>query len=247
MKEKKTELRFLNNTLEIRAEGTAQKIAGYIAVFDSFSEDLGWYKEKIERGAFKKTISERDIVALKNHDSNYVLGRKSSGSLVLREDDRGLFAEITPPNTQWANDLIESIRRGDTTGASFGFQVINAEWETKDGKDVRILKEVKLIEVSVGVTFPAYADTSIGIRSLFEEKGLDREKIRAIFNKIDLGDRLNVEEREILSKISNAIAEYLPSGASVRAEPLNTPFEPQAKDTNNLEIAKRRLELYKRK
>lgn len=151
-----------------------KKITGYAAIFNSVTDELRWFKEKIEPGAFSETIQKDDIRALWNHDSNYVLGRNQSGTLALHEDERGLKIEVTPPDTQWARDLIVSMDRGDISQMSFGFETITDKWEQRDGGEVRTLLKVKLFDVSP-VTFPAYPDTEVGLRSL-EEYRKEKEK-----------------------------------------------------------------------
>jgi len=145
------------------------KIEGYPAMFNKYSEDLGGFVEKIAPGAFKKSLNAgADVRALWNHDSNYVLGRTKSGTTKLREDDKGLYMINRPPNTQWARDLMVSIGRKDVTQMSFDFWVVDEEWkERKDKPPVRTLNEVELIDVSV-VTFPAYPDTKVALRSMEE-------------------------------------------------------------------------------
>jgi uncharacterized protein len=140
-------------------------ITGYAAVFNSLSEDLGGFREKIDQGAFSKTINADDIRALWNHDSNHVLGRNKSGTLALSEDQRGLQIDIVPPDTQFARDLMVSIDRGDIDQMSFGFKTINQRWEGEYPNEIRTLMEVQLFDVSP-VTFPAYPDTEVGLRSL---------------------------------------------------------------------------------
>ena len=160
------------NLSELRAitdEKGLRKISGYAAVFNSVSEELSWFKEKIEPGAFGESIGTDDIRALWNHDSNYVLGRNKSGSLMLVEDQHGLKIEIDPPDTQWARDLMVSIDRGDVSQMSFGFQTITDKWEMSEGVDMRTLLKVRLFDVSP-VTFPAYPDTEVGLRSLEEHR-----------------------------------------------------------------------------
>lgn len=160
------ELRVLEPSEEI-SEPT---IEGYAAVFDSWSENLGGndpFIEKVCKGAFQQSIQEDDIRALFNHDPNYVLGRNKAGTLTLQEDDKGLLVRITPPNTQWAKDLLVSIARGDISQMSFGFTVEADRWSYEDNKDVRELLKVRLFDVSP-VTFPAYTQTECGLRSLEE-------------------------------------------------------------------------------
>lgn len=156
-----TELRAITDGAGLR------KITGYAAVFEKLSDDLGWFREKIQPGAFADSIAADDVRALWNHDSNFPLGRNKSGTLVLSEDTHGLKIEIDPPDTQWARDLMASIDRGDVDQMSFGFQTVSDKWEMVDNEDIRTLIKVRLFDVSP-VTFPAYPDTEVGLRSLEE-------------------------------------------------------------------------------
>ena len=103
------ERRFLPlDDLEVREEGEDPKIVGYASVFNKLSEDLGFGREKVKRGAFAESIGKDDIRALWNHDSNIVLGRNTSGTLKLEEDQKGLKVEISPPSSF---PYLETIRR----------------------------------------------------------------------------------------------------------------------------------------
>lgn len=152
--------------MELRIEGDEKpKIRGHAAVFERKSVELWGFKEKIRKGAFENSIKTSDVRALFNHDPNYVLGRNISGTLTLSENENGLYVEIDPPDTQWARDLQESIRRGDIDQMSFGFRTIKDEWDQADPNNVtRTLVEVELFDVSP-VTYPAYPQTDVGIRS----------------------------------------------------------------------------------
>ncbi len=145
-------------------EDKKPKIIGHAAMFDQLSEPLFDFREKVASGAFAKSIKKDDIRALFNHDANYVLGRNKAKTLRLKEDEQGLAIEIDPPDTQWARDLQESIRRGDISQMSFGFMVTKDSWEHNKGKEnIRTLEEVKLFDVSP-VTFPAYPQTTVAVR-----------------------------------------------------------------------------------
>ena len=153
---------------EIRSESAENSLrfSGYAAVFDTWSGDLGGFREKIDRGAFKKTLSDGDDVrALFNHDPNYVLGRTKAGTLTLSEDERGLKFEIDAPDIAWARDLHKSVERGDISQCSFSFMIEDEEWAT-NGKDLdeRTIKGAKLYDVSI-VTYPAYEATNVQARS----------------------------------------------------------------------------------
>lgn len=182
MKTNKREIRHLK-AIEFRADQKDGKnsITGYAAVFNSLSEEMGWFgfRERVMAGAFKRTLEEKaDVRGLINHDPNLVLGRTASKTLTLEEDDKGLKFSCDLPDTSYARDLMESIRRGDVSQCSFGFIVRKQTWiENKGEEPIRELNDVDLFDVSV-VTYPAYADTSVAAeRSLFPD-GLP-EDVRA--------------------------------------------------------------------
>lgn len=154
--------------VEERAEGRAPSIVGHAAVFNSLSENLGGFRERIAPGAFAESINADDVRALFNHDPNFVLGRNKAGTLELSEDDHGLAIRITPPDTSFARDLMVSLGRRDITQMSFGFTVLTdgQAWEEDaDGMVVRTLKRVRLFDVSP-VTYPAYTQTDVALREL---------------------------------------------------------------------------------
>ena len=136
-----------------------QTIRGYAAVYDSDSEWMGGFYEQIQKGAFDEVL-ENDVRAYLNHDENYLLGRVSSGTLRISTDDRGLFYEVDLPNTTYANDLIELMKRGDINQSSFAFLIDRDRWEERDGKTYRIIEKVsRLLDVSP-VAQPAYPDAT---------------------------------------------------------------------------------------
>lgn len=171
----KNERRFLHTEVRAVKQGEDQPvhITGYAAVFDDASQISKYFNEVIRPGAFDRALKEKqDVRALFNHDEDKVLGRTKSGTLTLSVDKRGLKYDIEAPNTTIANDLIESINRGDIDASSFGFIAQEQRWteETKDGSTtyLRELLDVDLLDVSP-VTYPAYTATTAGTRSkLFE-------------------------------------------------------------------------------
>lgn len=152
--------------MEFRADEEGKKIEGYGAKFDSLSENLGGFREIIAKGAFDEVLKD-DVRALINHDPNLLLARTKSGTLELNIDDSGLRYSLTAPNTGYANDLLESLQRGDLDQSSFAFSVDSDTWtEDDDGRSVRTINKVRnLFDVSP-VTYPAYQDTTVAIRSL---------------------------------------------------------------------------------
>ena len=161
--------------IEIRSissdDGGLKKITGYAAVFDKPSEDMGFI-EYIRQGAFRNALKRSDARALFNHDTDTLpLGRQSAGTLILKEDEQGLYFEITPPDTQGARDLMTSIDRGDIKEASYGFTVAVDEWDYSDKDQVKrtIIEIDEVFDVSP-VVFAAFNDTSVALRRMEENR-----------------------------------------------------------------------------
>jgi hypothetical protein len=157
--------------VEVRNQDDAPpRIVGHAAVWDSLSEDLGGFQEVVRRGTFTRALKENaDIRALFNHSPDLILGRSSAGTLKLEEDEIGLRFEILPPDTTLGRDLLESIRRGDVSQVSFGFQVQEDRFsKLTDGTVLRELLDVDLFDVSP-VVYPAYPQTTAEVRSRIDE------------------------------------------------------------------------------
>lgn len=152
--------------VEPESEGAPRRLVGYAAVFDSLSEDLGGFRERIEAGAFAKSINRGDDVrAFIEHQGGLsTLGRTSNGTVRLKEDDKGLWTEIDLPDTTAARDIYELVRRADVSQMSFSFRTITDAWNMEDGEEIRTLKEAELFDVSP-VAMPAYPATEIDARS----------------------------------------------------------------------------------
>jgi HK97 family phage prohead protease len=151
-----------------RSEGKT-KIVGYFARFNSLSEDLGGYKELIAPGAFAGVLKD-DVRALFNHDPNIVLGRSTAGTLLIKEDAHGGWMELEPPDTEQGRSLIVAIERGDVTGQSFTFSLPPMPegriWEEDEqGNLTRTITRVSKLWDVGPVTFPAYPETDVALRS----------------------------------------------------------------------------------
>ena len=165
MSDKTQERRFC--PVELRtAEGQTPKLAGYAALYNSLSENLGGFREQIAVGAFDNVLSD-DVRALVNHDPTLILGRTVSGTLKISLDNRGLFYEINVPDTAFARDLMQSVKRGDVSQSSFAFRVEDDRWdEDDDGRYIRTIKKVKRLYDVSPVTYPAYPDTDVATRAM---------------------------------------------------------------------------------
>lgn len=164
----KIEKRYVSPRLDVeqRADGEIPGLRGYAAVFNKRSVELWGFYEIIAAGAFTNTLAAGDDVrALWNHDPNWILGRSTNGSLRLQEDEIGLLSEIDPLDTPVNRGFVAAIERGDVTQMSFAFVAIDAQWDIDENEQwVRTILRAKLYDVSP-VTYPAYPDTSIGLRN----------------------------------------------------------------------------------
>ena len=165
---------------EIRAMDSTSgelRIGGYAAQFNKEATGLS-FREMIAPGAFKRTLqSGEPVYLLVNHDTNGIpLASTSGGTLNLSEDEVGLRMEanLDPANPK-AQELFSAISRGDIAKMSFAFTVAPNGSTREEG--LRTLEDVNLFEVSA-VTWPAYNDTALGLRTLEdgEQEALELRK-----------------------------------------------------------------------
>lgn len=145
---------------------SAVVLRGYAAKFEVLSEPMWGFRERIAKGAFDDVLGD-DVRALFNHDASHVLGRTKSGTLTIAQDDTGLAYEVELPDTSSARDLIKVIERGDVDQSSFAFTVEKDNWtEDDDGRIIRTIEKMKRLYDVSPVTYPAYPDATVGVRSM---------------------------------------------------------------------------------
>ena len=128
--------------METREDANGKRVlAGYFSVFDEPYQVCDGWIETISRGAFARYLAEGgDVKILWNHDSNIVLRSTSSGTATLREDEKGLYGEVSiNDKDQDALNAYARVMRGDVTGCSFGFEIGRQE-EWWDDVDVYVTK-----------------------------------------------------------------------------------------------------------
>jgi len=190
------ERRSLVQPIELRGEKGSLVAAGYAIVYNKLSGNLGGFVERVMPGAADKTMQERDIRALYNHDIHKLLGRMSAGTLRLESDGTGVFYEIDLPDTTVGRDVAALLERGDITGSSFGFRTMEDEWgETDQGFPLRDLKQISVRDVGP-VTFPAYPDATSALRSLAEARSMDVDEVIASAEANDLMTLLKRQSSE---------------------------------------------------
>lgn len=194
--------------MEIRIKKDSVEIEGYVNAVERRSKPLwsrmGQFIERICKGAFGKALKRNDDVKiLLNHDPEKLLGSQKKGNLELEEDSIGLRARATITDPE----VVETAKRGDLVGWSFGFY--DREVENKldeSGLPLRDVKDLDLEEVSLldKRAIPAYDGTLVCVRS--DEKSVfygdtfaDEIQVRQIE---DVSDQPK-DEPEVVENIPN--------------------------------------------
>lgn len=151
-----------------RADDGSIGFKGEAIVFDTptwiGSKRWGFWEE-IAPEAVTKTLREADVRFVVNHDPNLLLARTSAGTLRLDPTASGLQVDADMAPVSYAADAAVLLERGDLREMSFAFEPLAWEYTERDGEDVYRITDLTLYDVSV-VTYPAYASTSAGLRSV---------------------------------------------------------------------------------
>lgn len=152
--------------IETRDDGTV-KLNGLGIVFNSWSVDLGGFREMIEPDAVRG-IDFAGVVCLFNHRDDNILGR-SPDTMEVRIVESGVRYIVDMPDSPTGQNVRVAVQRKDVRGSSFGFTVDKDEWMKRtDGVWERRIKQFKRIYDLSPVVFPAYPDTTVAMRSLGE-------------------------------------------------------------------------------
>lgn len=154
--------------VEVRAETKDGKLVleGAAITYGRWSLDLGGFVERIQAGAFERSIAGTDdLMLLWNHDSAVPLARMGADAgLELIDTPTELRFRATLADTQAARDAHALIRDGVCRGCSFAFSVVEDEWEARSGRTERTVTEGRLFEITLTPS-PAYPSTSVSVRS----------------------------------------------------------------------------------
>lgn len=169
-------------------DGDGLTIEGYGAVFNAVTEIDSWegnFEEVIAPGAFRRSIRTRMPKMQFDHGRHPLLGSVPLGRWdVAEEDGHGLHVVGRLSDNWLVEPFRDAIADGGVEGMSFRFSVVREEWRDVNGKLIkpeelsdllwygagergpirRTLKEVKVPEVGP-VVWPAYEETSVGVRS----------------------------------------------------------------------------------
>ena len=190
---------------EVNSDNNELVFSGYASVFNSpysVADSRGVYNEIVNRGAFTKTLNEKDDVKfLINHDG-IPLARTKSGTLELREDDKGLFvkAKLDESNPRVA-EIASALKRGDLSEMSFGFHAIKDEFD--ENSEVRTLQELRLLDVSV-VTWPANPATLASIR------GVDLGELQNVLTEVRNDEEPSEDQVNKIKEVITQLSDLLP-------------------------------------
>lgn len=198
---------------QIRAEDDDDErwLAGYGTVFGRRYRMGRWteWDEEIVAGAFEEAIADGDVRSMMNHDTNWLLGRQSAGTLTVAEDDTGLRYEVQinadDPN---AMSVHARVARGDIDGSSIWFVVEQQTWTyPTDANDLEVpLRQITKVNplYEVGpVVFPANTAADVGLRALdrlLSAVGVDRAGARA-----DLAAELTADPDRIETRLTELL------------------------------------------
>jgi HK97 family phage prohead protease len=206
-------MQFKNVAFAVK-EVTGRTVTGYAATWD---EDQGG--DVILPGAFTKTLQERGnrVKVLWQH--YHPIGKPT----LMREDDKGLYAEYTISETPQGNEALTLIKDGVIDTMSIGYEAVKSDRPDMNGP--RFLREVKLFEFSP-VTF-AMNDAAVitGVKSIREAlrtggiTAADREplletleEIKALLTKeakpVPTSHGLQPQQVEQLRQLEAAIKSY---------------------------------------
>ena len=181
-------------TVEKRDDGTIKSIFGYPIVYNKDSEDMGFI-ERIAPGAATKALKKSDVRGLKNHDASLIFAR-TGVNLTLTEDKDGVRMEATPVDTFNFRETAKEVDLGLLDGQSFAFNILADEWKDLDkDKPKRTITEFEMIYDVGPVTYPAYPDTTVGLRTLEEARAAakgtipdDKEEFEIVLKRDDGND-----------------------------------------------------------
>jgi len=153
--------------VEVRSTTKGRIVEGYSPKWNTLSEVLSDFRETFRPYAFTDSLKAYpDVQANYAHLQDRLIGRVSSGTLKVRQDETGLYFSVLVPKSEMV--LLELLERQDITAASFEFALADSrdeQWSIMaDGTPLRTVSRAVLYAVSL-VSSPAYPDSKIGLRN----------------------------------------------------------------------------------
>lgn len=203
MKNKELEYRAISS---FEADAESRTIKGLAIPVEQKSEVLyGEIRETILRSAVNDDlIKSNDVKLYVDHipmRGTLARSKYGEGSLKLFITDRGLEFETELPNTQFGDEILRGIQRGDYDAMSFGFCVLKDHYDSKpddNGIWNRYIDSIRMLdEISILSQLPAYSQTDVSMRSLEEAKEAYNKENQALIDSLNA----KMSEIEELAKV----------------------------------------------
>ncbi len=185
------ERRQLREPVAVRAasDGTP-RIGGYALKFNKLSRNLGGWVEQIDPSALRKSEGDGWPGAMARYNHEMLLGTIAGQSLRLTVDGTGLDYEVDLLDDADSQRVHKLVGRGDVSRSSFAAYMHESDWSlTPDGFALRTVLGMSLVDVAP-VDDPAYYDTSTGLRSLAETRGMEVSEVEELARANELGKLL---------------------------------------------------------
>ena len=157
--------------VEVRADNSV-RITGYVNAVERESRPVatprGMVNELVESGVFNRALEAgSDIPMTVDHIPSRTVARTSDGTLHLKEDNIGLWAEAVVTEER----VVKAARDGKLKGWSFGMRSVQDAVEERAEKlPLRRIKGMVLDHVTLVLDkTPAYSATSVELRAGEEE------------------------------------------------------------------------------
>lgn len=157
--------------MKVTIRNDSVEVSGYVNAVDRDSRPLrdrkGFFIERVEPGAFARSLSRVKPMMLLNHDINHVIAEPGNKDFMIKEDAVGLFVRAVVTDAE----VIKKAKEGSLRGWSFGFVPIKESENEYDGMRHRVLQDIDIKEVSLldSTRTPAYIATSVMTRDSEEE------------------------------------------------------------------------------
>lgn len=201
------EIKYLQAKLELKQSDDKGTFEGYAAVYGNI--DNG--NDIIEPHAFDeiKTTKNGDVRLAVNHDLTKFIGTAKAVS-----DSTGIKINgLIHTAIEYARDAYELMRIGVYDALSVGYVVKEADYEMREGVDVRVIKSAQLWEISVvpfgmnerAKIIDVKSDKRLFEASLRERMGLSQKEAK-IVTKLFFSNRDGSEDNAEMVELKRAEA-----------------------------------------
>jgi len=196
---------------EVKEADDAGHVTGYASTFGNVDQG----GDIVAKGAFERTLKERDPVMLWGHDSFApAIGVWNE----LKEDEHGLFVDgVINLKSERGIEVHSGLMMGAIKGMSIGYMDIESDVDRKTG--VRTLTEVDLFENSF-VNFPMNVEAQVetvkanllagtitkrSVERILRDAGFSNAQARAFISDGFSGLKHRDDEDDIDSELQKAI------------------------------------------